>query len=316
MKGSSALLTILFLILVFISLHFGYFKPSQQILKSKIENDFIHDMTIHKFILNNRIQKVNENAKSLSSRSMIRNKILDYRKNKISFDELARYTKPKYKDGAATFEDCFYAARYVDGKMVTEYIGAKILEKNPLIYDTLFHKASTYIKLEDSLLIIGAMSPIYDKDTIIGYDFVYSSCSNIPTKFKNDQITFNVIEKPANKDFFIAQDSLYVIDNKLTYAEKSAIDKYYFVFSKSAPDVYAQLNDSNKRQLLINMLFSCFIALVLLIILQRVKLFYFNRGKYLEELINNKTTELSETIEKLKTINVALAESEKKFDYP
>jgi len=69
-------------------------------------------------VLKERINKSIQGANSLSSRTMIKKKIIEYNKALITFDELVDFTTQKYLDGVNVLEDVKFAQRIVNDKVV------------------------------------------------------------------------------------------------------------------------------------------------------------------------------------------------------
>lgn len=72
-------------------------------LKLELEKSLMDNFDQLSFIrytsLQNNMDRCLEGARSLSSRTMIRNAILEYENGKMDMDELITYSQPKYEDG-------------------------------------------------------------------------------------------------------------------------------------------------------------------------------------------------------------------------
>ncbi|MBN1118496.1 MAG: hypothetical protein JXA77_14895 [Bacteroidales bacterium] len=78
--------------LVFLVYYQFVFKPAEKIVNENILSNFENKMTLKSYFLDNTISRYIEGAKSISSRTMIRNKIEEYKKGSIGFAELKEYT--------------------------------------------------------------------------------------------------------------------------------------------------------------------------------------------------------------------------------
>ncbi|MDR3586835.1 MAG: hypothetical protein P4L59_16200 [Desulfosporosinus sp.] len=67
------------------------------------------------------IQHSIEGASSLSSRTMIRDIIVEYKNSNISLKELIDYTQPKYQDGVMALKNVLAAYRVVENKVISQY---------------------------------------------------------------------------------------------------------------------------------------------------------------------------------------------------
>lgn len=111
--------TLLVLGVVFI--FFLIYKPLNSALEKSLVENFSQISLVNFHSLQNNIKRGLEGAGSLSSRSMIKEAILEYNRGQMSLDELKDYTDPKFADGAAALEHLVFAQRYIGGEVVAQY---------------------------------------------------------------------------------------------------------------------------------------------------------------------------------------------------
>src|SRR6056297_3540085 len=93
------LATITILIIISISFYYGVFVPLNNQLEKTTITNFRNSISIADINIENFFNRSIEATESLSSRTMIRNKLLDYSNNLIEKNELEIYTQDKYSDG-------------------------------------------------------------------------------------------------------------------------------------------------------------------------------------------------------------------------
>ena len=306
------LLNVLIVILVVVLYYNFIFKPSNEILKSKIENEFKQDMTLNSYMVDNAISRFIEGAKSISSRSMIRKKIVEYKSNKISLQELIAYTKPKYLDGINALDACVFAARYVDNIPIVQCGDTSSAVLNCVLSDTVYHKIYSQVYSHDTILNVCIISPIKQKEQILGFDVIYSKCSKILSEILNSGNNFSIVQADEYKENEKVTPLLYKC-GKVIFRKKSDYAELYFNFSIQEDLLFRELKIFRKRHIYNMLLIAASIFFMLVIMQQRAKILFFKKSKYLEELVDEKTIELNKLIEELQNSNIALTESKEKL---
>ena len=110
-------MTIIILILFF---YFGVFAPLKNKLEITLKNNFMKTVSITEMNIENEFSRFIEGGESLSSRTMIKNKLEEYKSREITFKELKEYTKDKYNDGAKILENIVVAFRLTDNQIITQ----------------------------------------------------------------------------------------------------------------------------------------------------------------------------------------------------
>ena len=103
---------------------FGYFAiyfPMKTELKNNLYQYNLEISNTKFTAFSANVKKSEEGARSLSSRTMIRDKIVSYQNGSVNLDELRDYTQPKYLDGVKALDDVVAAARYVNHDIVAEF---------------------------------------------------------------------------------------------------------------------------------------------------------------------------------------------------
>ena len=117
------------------------------------------------------IDRTIEGAVSLSSRTMIRDAILDYHDGLISFNDLSIYTQNRYEDGFNALVNVSSVTRVVDGMVVAEV--------NESLDTTTLNSVEGVIETQhevifnnNELIYVRIISPIVNNEDIIGHDIV------------------------------------------------------------------------------------------------------------------------------------------------
>lgn len=152
--------------------YIGIYLPLKGSLKKTAIENFSYISDLRYQSINYLIEGSVEGALSLSSRTMIKNKIIDYKKEIITLEELKEYTSLRYADGVKVLKNINFALRIVDKEIITSYgkadIGIverleKVSEKTELYYQ---------IYTQDNETSLEVFSPIYIEQTFLGYDIV------------------------------------------------------------------------------------------------------------------------------------------------
>jgi signal transduction histidine kinase len=312
LKKKSLYILNLVLILIVFALYFLYiYKPSEDILKTKLEEDFKNKMLLKTHLIENVVSRYVEGAKSISSRTMIRNKLIEYKHGKTSFEELRDYSQSKYEDGIKALNNCVYAARYVDNVILVKYDTDTIL--NIEKYTSLdLHTSEIVTNIQisaDSLLTVTVISPIYYNNIIYGYDMLISRCSKLLTKIsnKNERLQIREIEKNENSKL---RDTLININDSLLFKTTSNYSNSLYIFSKANDIVYEELFQFRKRQIRLMGLILFVLLLITFAIQKRTQLFFLRKSSILENLIKEKTQHLDMAINRLKQVNEQLKKRE------
>ena len=147
------------------------------------------------FALVQAIQKGLEGGDSLSSRSAIRDKILEYTQGAVSWEELQDYTNQKYADGAAVLENIVFAYRRVDQNILVEYIAPgqeSILEAARKL--PLDETRNRILQLNgDTYLIV--ISPISVEGELLGTDIICYDLSSTLAELNTDMDQVRILNE-------------------------------------------------------------------------------------------------------------------------
>jgi len=222
--------TVVVLIIFF---YFGVFSPLKTELEESLNQNFKNSVSITEINVENKFSRYKEGAESLSSRTMIRNKLQEYNEKDISLQELKDYTQAKYSDGVKVLENIVSAFRITEGEVIANW-GEKDFEifSSYINYDN----QTTEIKiLQDNYFII--INSMIKKDNIkLGNDIVVFNFKPLMNKI-NEQKTDCEIVYSEKKIENLETDKLIIDYRRLlntNYWLKSKIskDKLYYTLNK------------------------------------------------------------------------------------
>lgn len=228
-------LIIIFLIIVSLLTYLIIYLPMRNELENSTHENFILMGKANERTINQFIERCIEGAESLSSRTMIRRKIIEYKNKKIDFNELRKYTKELYKDGYDALENPKGAFRIVDNKIVI-----KNGDIDPNIDVNIHNGTKTIPEIriteKDATLIV--YSPIKEKEEILGYDVVFYDLDSILERVNESKIDFEIVEEQyalnlaKNKEYIRDIDGVRLFNEgeHTGYIRKIELtDKYYYI---------------------------------------------------------------------------------------
>src|SRR6056297_207982 len=124
MKNLFNLLTvsiILILVILIFLFYIGVFEPLRNELEETAIENFRNTVSIAEINIENFLNRCIEGTESISSRTMIKNKLNLYSINQISLQEIKDYTGSKYIDGAEVLHNIIKAVRISNNKVIADF---------------------------------------------------------------------------------------------------------------------------------------------------------------------------------------------------
>lgn len=233
-------------------------------LKVELEKSLMENFNQLSFIRYNSLQtnmdRGLDGARSLSSRTMIRNAILEYKDGKIDMNELITYTQPKYKDGAMALEYLIKSERFVDDTIIAEYISADYKEHSCTIADRLVksNEISYTLCLSDDHVYFAMLSPILSDAQVIGYDKLVFDLSDqihilCTDTIKSEIIYHDEFEKLSSSAAIVknGSDSSLLYKEGFYYQVFNMQDDTHFILKQSASSLLDPVRRLSKQTLLV-----------------------------------------------------------------
>lgn len=282
-------LVITIIIVLILFFYFWVFTPLKTELEISLKENFQNTVDITEMNVENKFHRYIEGAESLSSRTMIRNKIEAYQLGEVSFLELQDYTHDKYRDGVKVLDNIVAAFRVTDDKMVVKW-GNRSLEdfSEHIKYDT----KETVIKVIESKSLILINSLIVKDGTKLGYDIVIYDLKPLIRQIDQEHLISEIIFDSKTPDN-------YETEEKIVAYRKLLETNYWLKSEKSKDDLYYSLNKLSSRIII------GFLILIGLIIIVFYKISKETSTKVINQLEAKveKITEISETDDMLGIYN-------------
>ncbi|MBN1301971.1 MAG: PAS domain S-box protein [Melioribacteraceae bacterium] len=296
----SAVLVIAFLYYQFVA------KPTYNELKEKHLSEYFRQMEIKKIMIDNLISGYLESGRSISSRSVIRDKILEYKNGEVNFNTLKKFTEPKYLDGINALNDCIYAARITEGSTLVEF-GVAPTYQTVRNFDS-FDKIGSKISLKDSAFITEVISPIYQDNVSLGYDYLIFKDTETIKKIIDNSTELRLLDRKSGSYL----RSYIISENVSVYLESIVKDNMY-EFSRPTGIVFSELYNFEENQFIVLTLMSVAIFVILLFVQLRTRLIFSTQNKYLQALVEQKTDELQKALSDLKKANERIKVEKEKY---
>jgi len=187
----------IFIFLLAILMFFVVFIPMRnQLKKQAIENyELLAGSKVH-----NTVEVINNcilNARSVSSRTAIRDYIIDYNKGGMSWIELQERTFSKYSDGVKVIHNLKIAIRYVSDKPLVVY-GDEDVDK--AYYEGVFEDSAqieySFIRNENKTEII-IYSPVMNGNVLIGKDIIVVDITEQMSELSGDGLTVAILHNSS-----------------------------------------------------------------------------------------------------------------------
>ena len=247
-------------ICVSLLIYFAIFGPLQSELKESIYQNITEISKSKLSSFENAVSGDIQVSGGLSSRTMIKNKIVEYNQGLIEMDELTEYTGPKYNDGASVLDNIVSAKRVVDHQVIASYSNPnknvdmpmpEIKEKNPLSYDFILIGGDVFLR---------TVSPITLEKNELGVDIVFFDLTDQISSLNNKAYTCSIISQTEYDNLeksgsaALTQGGL-LSQKDFIYYVKPLGGSYYFQVKADKKIAFYDLN-----KLTLNILISYFIV--------------------------------------------------------
>jgi len=249
LKNIFALIVIALLLL----LYFGVFAPLKMELETSLENNFRNLVSISEQNVENYLDRSLESVNSLSSRTMIKNKLESHVNGDLGINELRDYTQPKYADGVKVLDNAVSAYRLCSEHIVAHFGEEKLSLINSYDFDELKNQE---IKIDtEKNYIINKSTIIDDSGNRLGLDFIIIDFENIMDNINDGRIDYSIIRSMENPQKTAVQkndDGLIVEYRKLLATD------YWLKAEMPSGILYDNLNTIT-TQIVLAVLFAVFL---------------------------------------------------------
>ena len=261
-------LIIIVMIITALFFYWGVFSPLRSELQTSLRKEFQRSVTITEHNVENTFNRFIEGTESISSRTMIKNKLDQYLKGEISLNELKDYTDQKYADGAKVLDNILGAFRIADKKIITEW-GTK--DFNEIVQNLELNNKETQITILDEKLYLIVNSPIIKNGKKLGNDIVIYNLKELLSEINSQNIKYNIIyDKNLDKEKLIMENTIKDFRQLLN-------TNYWLKAKMPKKDLYNTLNSLSIK------IIGGFIVLLLSVII----IFYKTLNHTSKEVIKN-----------------------------
>ncbi|MBN2667946.1 MAG: PAS domain-containing protein [Bacteroidales bacterium] len=255
-------------------------------------------------LIRNHVEKYVEGARSISSRSMIKQKLIEYHQQSISFKELSEFTDSKFKDGIKALSDCKQGLRLTNQRIITsfgEVDSANIFKNYP-------DSIQIDIFTQSKLLIVSVTNPIFYKNKIIGYDFLQFQNNNAIPKLQAANFNIRIDHNPQ-----FQADSINAEGIQTQWIHCPSHSKCKIIISIDYDAVQSEIDSFHRNQVYISFALIAFVFLIFITFSFKFKLNVADKTTVLNKLIDDKNKSLNSTVERLKKAQKELHDEKEKY---
>ena len=225
---------VILIVIIILFLYFGVFYPLKSELEDSLKDNFKNLISISELNIENYFSRCKDGAESLSSRTMIKNKLEKFHTGQLSFSQLKKYTQPKYCDGAIILENIKMATRITEDRVIATW-SKKDQLSNKKNYFTNNQETKVEVDLDNDTLIIN--SPIIKDNIKLGHDIVTFNLSPLLNKINSNNIQYSIVYKKVLNDKFMDKNN-YIVEYR------RVLDTNYWLKGKmSKANLYKNLNN-------------------------------------------------------------------------
>lgn len=192
--------------------------PLNKALKESLIDNFDQiSIAIYRSFQND-VQRALEGAKSLSSRTMIKQAMVEYKNGDISLADLKDYTQPKYEDGANALDYLYVANRYAENELIAEYTLCKD-DETKCLFSLLKESKDIDSKLclDGECIHLVIRSPITFDIEILGYDQLIFDLTKRVEALSTDSIEVLLLNHDNFYDMISDAEKIRSYDDTVLY---------------------------------------------------------------------------------------------------
>lgn len=186
-------------ILAMLPAYLGFYLPMRHQLEITTRENFLMANQLKETILNEYISRSVEGAISISSRTMIRRKLLDHLEGDISLQEIRDYTQPLYADGIGALEGILAAKRISNYKENEKDLSIETIVEfgdTDLITCRVCEEAKDEVhwEIESSpQMLLTVISPIKEASNHLGYDILIYDMAGFMAQMNDHEVSFSIL---------------------------------------------------------------------------------------------------------------------------
>jgi diguanylate cyclase (GGDEF)-like protein len=269
-----------------VAMRFFIYLPLNDALETSLVDNFNQMSTLNYSALQNSLNRGIEGSRSLTSRTMIKNAIEEYYNGQLDLEELKNYTQPKYYDGAKALQNIVLAQRYVDEKVVGEYLTPNVqlysLDVEKFFTESQGQEPNIFIV--DGRIYSVVISPIIGNEKILGYDKLIFDLTQQIKVLNTEFITTKILDQESYLDFSQGSRMVEKKGNAFIYSTE---DTYYFTIAMQNNTYYISMQDKATLFAIIKQLSTRVFAAGLVTLLLFISIIYFYVVRYAKKELGN-----------------------------
>ncbi len=271
------------LILISFVVFVSIYSPMRKELEGNILKNFLYISQSKENSLQNYIHSCVDGGKSISSRTMIKNKIVEYKAGEADINQLSDYTLPRFIDGIKALDNCIGGMRIVDNTIIASSGESLPFESNYLKENK---SLKSDIDLSFEVPFVRVISPIYEGENLLGHDVLLFELNKTITSLNREEIKTEILDKAqaesiknnAKKIHSIQDFELIETQNTISYINSIKDTEKSIAISIPKNDLFGSITGISYTNII-----SYVVGILLLIIMYNII------------IINNTKKQLNET---------------------
>ncbi|MFA5575660.1 MAG: GGDEF domain-containing protein [Tissierellaceae bacterium] len=219
--------------------------PLSRSLEKSITDNFSQSFTVKYASLQGDMERALEGAKSLRSRTMIKNALVEYESDLIGLGELKEYTQSKYQDGASILEHLLRADRVIGRELIARYSSKEELTEgcNLEAYSAEGEAMESEICRIDDKIYFMVRSPIVHNGKVLANDSLIFDFTNQIHNLCTATVKLGLLDRDEFDDLVSGgrilreEDNIYSFTNEGYYYQAVAIQNDFYYYSRVKEDL-------------------------------------------------------------------------------
>lgn len=143
------------------------------------------------YVINQRV----DDAELISTRTVIRDNIVEYKNQEIKLSELREFTQPKYEERCLVIDNLLIAERFVDGVSIARVEKQPIDDYQNTLGESLSDEMELTVEVFQKQVLLRIVSPILKNGEVLGYDFFLYDLTNMLESLSDNHYQVSIEER-------------------------------------------------------------------------------------------------------------------------
>ena len=251
--GRTRILMLVSILVLSVFIYFFIYNPMIAELENSIYLN-IAEISLSKYSsLKNSIEGAVIGSASLSSRSSIRDKIVEYENGTITLDDLRSFTLPKYTDGLSVLDNVVLAQRFASGQLVASFNRPGFDASGLAGMEDYTHEFRKQFFRSNGRLYIKIYSPVMQDGREVGVDIVLFDFTDKLKSLSDDTYTVRILRQVEFEDLrsgagvLIPSEDFFLFDKDQSIDFAKPVDGHYFLVQADKTIVFSNANALSAR---------------------------------------------------------------------